>query len=319
MSNPRSMSWCRSSWVLACAACTALVTVIPYDERTGLPTRGLALAAIAALAWAMVLHPPTADDLVRRAVHAWTRPALVGAAGVLAVLLVAGAAVGVGDRGNLVGLLGAAIVLSTYLATWGHRSPARLRWTIVMSALLVPGIAAPLLDMFESTTRLVSEMVYRRLGTVELFGVREEPWKLFSAMPHSGSLLVLTVLVIGSAMCVTRGMSLLATAAQLAVAALAALVVHHVALLRIPLDDYSPTRSVELLTSPMCEVALAIVAVATLGVCGARGRAPEGLPDGEYVDPGIYAVIGERHGLRIAPLGFGMAGAPALAVGVQVW
>ena len=315
MTNPRSMSWCRSSWVLACAACTALVTVIPYDERTGLPTRGLALAAIAAVAWAMVLHPPTADDLVRRAVHAWTRPALVGAAAVLAVLLV----VEDSDRGNLVGLLGAAIVLSTYLATWGHRSPARLRWTIVMSALLVPGIAAPVLDMFESMTRLVSEMVYRRLGTVELFGVREEPWKLFSAMPHSGSLLVLTVVVIGSAMCVTRGMSLLATAAQLAVTAIAALVVHHVALLRIPLDDYSPTRSVEILTSPMCEVALAIVAVVTLGVCGPRGSAPDAQPDGEYVDPGIYAVIGERHGLRIAPLGFGMAGALALAVGVQVW
>jgi hypothetical protein len=315
MRNPRSMVRCRSYWVLACVACTALVTLIPYDERTGLPTRGLALGAIGALAWAMVLHPPTADDLVRRAVHAWTRPALVGAAAVLAVLLV----VEDGDRGNLVGLLAAATVLSTYLATWGHRSPARLRWTTVMSALLVPGVAAPLLDMFESTTRLVSEMVYRRLGTVELFGVREEPWKLFSAMPHSGSLLVLTVLVIGSAMCVTRGMSLLATSAQLAVTALAALVVHHVALLRIPLDDYSPTRTVELLTSPMSEVALAILAVATLGVCGARGRAEQVAPDDEYVDPGIYAVIGERHGMRIAPLGFGMAGALALAVGVQVW
>jgi hypothetical protein len=309
----------RVHWLAAFAASASLVIATGHDDPAGPPTRSLALVAIGAVTWTMLAHPPFDDGPARRVSHAWSGAALVAAIVVLAPLVV----MAQGHRANVAGALVTAIVLSTYLRTWGHRSPARLRWTVAMCVLVVPAIAAASYDALETVIRLVSEIVYRRLAAIELFGVSDEPWKLFSAIPHTGTFFVVTLLVLGSAMCMHRGMSAAGTAVYLLSTSVVGLVAHHAVILSLPIEDYSPDRRVELATSPLTEAAAAVLAVVLFGLVssprsamGGATRATAGASD--YVDPMIYAVPERSRLLPLAGLGLGAVGAVLLGLGAQL-
>lgn len=309
---------CRVQWVIACAVSAAVVVATGHDDPAGAPTRSLALVAIGAVCWAMVFHPPVDDGPARRISHAWSVAALPAAI----VILVPVVALVERHRADIAGLLISAILLSTYLRTWGHRSPARLRWTVAMCAVAVPVISAALYDALETVIRLVSEIVYRRLASIELFGVADEPWKLFSAIPRTGSFFVVTLIVLGSALCVTRAKSATATVFSLLSMSVVGMIVHHAIILSLPIEDYSPNRLVEFATSPLTEAGAGIVAVVLFAV--ATSASPSSAADRDtagvdgYVDPMIYAVPERSRLLPIAGLGIGVAGAVLFAVGVQV-
>jgi hypothetical protein len=310
---------CRVHWFAACVAGAALVVATGHDDPAGPPTRSLALVALGAVGWTMLAHPPFDDGPARRVSHAWSSAALVAVIVTLAPLVVLVDR----HRADLTGVLVAALVLATYLRTWGHRAPARLRWTVVMCTLVVPAVSAALYDALETVIRLVSEIVYRRLSSIELFGVADEPWKLFSAMPRTGSFFVVALLILGSAMCMTRGMSTMGTVLYLLSTSVVGLVAHHSIILSLPIEDYSPRQLVEVATSPVTEAAAAVLAVALFGLVtapgsatGAENRATAGTAG--YVDPMIYAVPERSRLLPLAGLGMGALGAVVLVVGAQV-
>jgi hypothetical protein len=310
---------CRVHWLAAGAASAALVIATGHDDPAGPPTRSLALVAIGAVTWTMLAHPPFDEGPARRVSHAWSDAALVAAIITLVPLVVMAAR----HRSDIAGVLVAAVVLWTYLRTWGHRSPARLRWTVVMCALAVPSLAAALYDAIETVIRLVSEVVYRRLGSIELFGVSDEPWKLFSAIPRTGSFFVVTLLVLGSAMCVSRSMSAMGTVLYLLSTSVVGLIAHHAIILSLPIEDYSPGRLVELATSPVTEAGAAILAVVLFALVTSPGSSMGGANretagSAGYVDPMIYAVPERSRLLPLAGIGLGAVGAIVLAVGAQV-
>ena len=313
------MRLCRVHWLAAGAASASLVIATGHDDPAGPPTQSLALVAVGALTWTMLAHPPFDEGPARRVSHAWSGAALVAAIITLVPLVVMAER----HRADIAGVLVGAIVLSTYLRTWGHRSPARLRWTVVMCALAVPTIAAALYDALETVIRLVSEIVYRRLASIELFGVSDEPWKLFSAIPRTGSFFVVTLLVLGSAMCMSRAMSAGGTALYLLSTSVVGLIAHHAIILSLPIEDYSPDRPVELATSPLTEAAAAVLAVVLFALVSAPGSAMGGANRATagtagYVDPMIYAVPERSRLMPLAGLGLGAVAAVLLAVGAQL-
>lgn len=310
---------CRVHWLAACAASACVVIATGQDDPAGPPTRSLALVAIGAVTWTMLAHPPFDDGPARRVSHAWSGAALVAAIITMVPLVVMADE----HRADVAGVLVAAVVLSTYLRTWGHRSPARLRWTVAMCALAVPTLAAALYDALETLIRLVSEIVYRRLASIELFGVSDEPWKLFSAIPRTGSFFVVTLLVLGSAMCIMRSMSAMGTVLYLLSTSVVGLIAHHAIILSLPIEDYSPGRLVEIATSPLTEAGAAVLAIALFALVTSPGSAMGGVNratagSAGYVDPMIYAVPERSRLLPLAGLGLGAVGAIVLAVGVQL-
>jgi hypothetical protein len=310
---------CRVHWLAASVASASLVIATGHDDPAGPPTRSLALVAVGAVGWTMVAHPPFDEGPARRVSHAWSGAALVALIIALAPLV----ATTERHRADIAGVLIAAIVLATYLRTWGHRSPARLRWTVAMCALAVPAISAALFDALETVIRLVSEIVYRRLASIELFGVAEEPWKLFSAIPRTGSFFVVTLLVLGSAMCMIRRVTATGTVFYLLSTSVVGLIAHHAIILSLPIEDYSPSRLVEFATSPLTEAGAAVVAVALFAQLAAP-RSPAAAADRAtagsdgYVDPMIYAVPERSRLLPLAGIGIGAIVVALFAVGVQV-
>jgi hypothetical protein len=310
---------CRLLWCCASISCVALLNAFGHDATAGTPARSLGVIALAAIGWSMIVHPPVDDPLVRRAIHPWVPTALATVVlGLVPLVPLAST-----RRDDVAGLLAATLLLLTYLVTWGHRSPARMRWTLAMCVLVVPSVAAPVYDAFESSNRVVSELVYRRLGTISGLHVQEEPWKLFSAMPYSGSVLALTLLVLGTAVCVTRGLSLLPTLVAVTGTTLAALVAHHVLVLLLPLDDYSPGTAVRVVTSPLSEIAAAIVAVVLMSASlSVRLRHERGdrraAEPAEYVDPMIYAVVDRSRRVPVGGITVGMSALALVAAGANV-
>ncbi|MEL6893204.1 MAG: hypothetical protein AAFP84_16550, partial [Actinomycetota bacterium] len=106
------------------------------------------------------------------------------------------------DTGQGVGLIGPMVtlaVLASYLALWGFRSLALLRTVTLLSLLTWEPIAGAVHDVVRSSLDQPSELVYQRLGRLGVFGVDDEPWTLFTASLHRGSLVVITIVVLGIA------------------------------------------------------------------------------------------------------------------------
>lgn len=153
-------------------------------------------------------------------------------------------------------------LLGAYLALWGFRSLALLRTVTLLSFLTWSPIAESVHAIVRSSLDQPSELIYQRLATLSVFGVAEEPWTLFTASLHRGSLVVITTVVLGIAASRRRVSPRMLI--DLAVSAAIALLVHHVIVLASSVDEYDPTDTTEVATNPVLEVAVAIIAVLAL-------------------------------------------------------
>ncbi len=180
-------------------------------------------------------------------------------------------------------------LVAAYLALWGFRSLALLRTVTLLSFLTWAPIAESVHAIVRSSLDQPSDLIYQRLATISAFGVDEEPWTLFTASLHRGSLVVITTVVLGIAASrwrVTPRMLI-----ELAVSATVALLVHHVIVLASSVDQYDPTETTEVATNPVLEVAVAIVAVLVMTIIRHRHHHE---PETSHVTEGVSDEVAAR-------------------------
>lgn len=155
-------------------------------------------------------------------------------------------------------------VISTYLALWGYRSLALLRTVTLLSTLTWAPVAGFAHDAIRSSLEQPSRLIYQRLAELPVFGVSDEPWRIFSAELHRGALVVLATLVlsVGANRWRMSGRTVIDITATVA----GALLLHHAVILATPIDTYDETDAVMLVTNPALEIAIAAIAVLLLAV-----------------------------------------------------
>ena len=166
--------------------------------------------------------------------------------------------------GPTIGPMLSLALIAAYLALWGFRSLALLRTVTLLSFLTWIPVAETVHSIVRSSLDQPSDLIYQRLATINAFGVDEEPWRLFTASLHRGSLVVITTVVLGIA--ASRWRVTPRTLIELAVSATVAVLAHHVIVLASSVDQYDPTDTTEVATNPVLEVAVAVVAVLILTV-----------------------------------------------------
>ncbi len=161
-------------------------------------------------------------------------------------------------------------LLGTYLALWGYRLLALLRALTVMSLLTWQPVAEFCHNAVRSSLEQPSALIYRRLAQIPFFSIDQEPWRLFSAELHRGSLVVIAtfVLSIGA----NRWRVSPGTLLHLALTITVALVAHHVVILASPIDQYAPTDVTQVATNPTLELAISGSAVLLLSFLRSQHR-----------------------------------------------
>lgn len=247
-----------------CAIGAAAITLTSTDlegDRLGddgagtVPLLALVGMALAALRW-----PPGLGDTTSRPVSLRS--------GLMLALLGAGATASIAHDvltpTEIVGPVLTIAVIATYLLVWGYRSPALLRTLTFLSVLTWPAVASFAHEAIRSSLEQPSRLAYQRLSEIPVFGVADEPWRLFSAQLHRGALVVLAtvVLSIGANRWRMSGRTLVDLSATVAGAVLA----HHALILSMPIDTYEPNDTTQLATEPALEIAVAGVAVAIVSL-----------------------------------------------------
>ncbi len=257
------------------------VATAPSDGSAALPLIALTGVVVAAVRWRPdVSRAPTRDVTMRTAT-------LV--AGTAAVLLVA-ARWSASDSLDLRGPLVTLAILGGYLAFWGYRRVSLMRTLLVLSLIAWMPIAEAVHEFVRRTLEQPSATVYQQLAKLGVFGIADEPWRLFTATLNRGSLVVVTTSVLAVAVFRWRlGAGMLV---KLFACSLAALVVHHVVVLASSVNEYSPTDTVELATNPVLEIAIGAGAVMLLSrmqgdVASTRVSPPNHHSEGR--DPVIFS------------------------------
>lgn len=291
-----------------CAIAAGLASSVP-TSATNDGADAVPLIALLGIAIAIARWHPIASDVPVRGV-ATSLAVTIGGAALACVAVV------IRSTDELAS--GAAITLALtagYLLTWGYRSVALLRTVVLLSLLTWPMIGGLAHVIVRSSLQQPSDLVYQRLAQFQAFGVRDEPWRLFTASLHRGSLVVVATLVF--AIVASRWRVSARTFVDLALTASAAVVAHHVVVLLSPIDDYDPTGTDQLATDPMIEIAIAAAAVFVLALVRHR-RDVRGPHDGpltssspvrfrEHRDPVIFSSIGaapSRMATAMLTLGF---------------
>lgn len=183
-------------------------------------------------------------------------------------------------------------VMSSYLLVWGYRSLALLRTVSLLSMLTWVPVAEFVHDAIRSSLEQPSMLLYQRLSEIPVFGVADEPWRIFSAQLHRGALLVLATVVLSVG--ANRWRMSSRTVVDLLATVGGALIVHHAVILASPIDAYAPTETTLFATNPSLEIAIAGLAVSCLSLLrwqrgeGGRTVAPPNA-EADHRDPFIFS------------------------------
>jgi hypothetical protein len=274
---------------LMVATCTAAMLVAGtlgatnWDGSGGDAAAVVPLLALFTMALAVVYRCPDPSTEPVRPVG----PAVAGGLAVAAGAI-GGAIVMLPDvRPDLFGPAVSVATIGTFLGLWGLRSPALLRNVALLGALTWAPVAGVVHRIASTSLELPSEMVYRRIATMPIIGVADEPWRMHTAVLHRGALVVITVFVLGFA--AGRWRFGARTAVDVVVAAFAALVAHHAVVLASPIDEYAPDDAARVASHPLLEVGIGIAAVALLAVLRSRRDHPVAAAPGGSVTapPGV--------------------------------
>jgi hypothetical protein len=301
--------------VAVCALAAALVVTRSADaDSATVDAAFVSVTALAGVALAALRWTPDQD------VPAW-RPLTVAFA--VAIVAVAAGLVGAVwipgvSHDAVIGPAITSALVATYLVTWGFRSQPLLRTVAVFSLLAWTPVATTAREVVHASLQTPSELVYRRLAELRIFGIADEPWRLFTAELHRGTLVVIATVVLGVVL--DRRKASLTTAVEVFAAACAALVVHHAIVLASPIDQFAADAAAPLATTPAYELGTAVlVAVALVAVRQLRrnGTVAPQVPDAAHDelaarDPIIFGVDTGRRRLAVALTFSGLA--PLLAV-----
>jgi hypothetical protein len=229
------------------------VSPVPSDGSAALPLIALTGVVAAAVRWRPdVSVAPSRDVTMRTAVL------VAGTAGVLLIIDRWASSGSLDLRGPLVTLA----IVGGYLAFWGYRRVSLMRTLLVLSLIAWMPIAEAVHEFVRRTLEQPSATIYQQLARLGVFGIADEPWRLFTATLNRGSLVVVTTSVL--AVTVFRWRLTVGMLVKLFAASLAALVVHHVVVLASSVNEYSPTDTVQLATNPVLEIAIGAGAVMLL-------------------------------------------------------
>ncbi len=187
-------------------------------------------------------------------------------------------------------------VLGAYLALWGYRALALLRTMVLLSVLTWEPAAAFVHQVVRRSLNAPSDLLYDRLSRIDALGVSDEPWRLFSAQLHRGSLVVIATLAL--AIGANRWRMSTRTLIDLTLTLTVALTVHHTLILASGIDQYRPSEATQVATNPTLEVLISAACVALLSLIRLRrlGRpdiepasSATGIPQLDDRDPVIFA------------------------------
>lgn len=130
-----------------------------------------------------------------------------------------------GVASHLVGPTISVALMGSYVASWGLRAPALMRTVALLSLLTWNTIATRLDEIVGNTLARPSDMVYRRLAQVPALEIGDEPWRLYTATMHHGSLIVVAIVVLVVA--ITRQRFTPRLTVDIVVTAGVTLVAHH--------------------------------------------------------------------------------------------
>jgi hypothetical protein len=253
----------RATVVAVCLAVAIHTAATPWD-RAADGADAMAIIAAVGIAVSVVLWAPRVDETPARPVTTVAAIALIVAtfglftAGRLQPSLADG----------LFGPMVTAGLLGAYLSCWGFRSVFLLRRVAVMSLLTWTPIAAATHAATRASIAELSDLVYRRLGTIAWYDVHDHQWRLFGAMMHRGALAALAAVLLTFAS--TRLRMSVAAIAGLIGAVGAALLIHHALVLAVPVDDYSPPAWARLALDPVTELAIGASCAAVLSIVAHR-------------------------------------------------
>lgn len=220
----------------------------------------LPFVALLGIALASVRWRPDLDTRTSRAV---TRQSALALA-TIGMGIIAAISQGALAPAVAVGPVITVALTSAYLLVWGYRSLALLRTVSLLSLATWGAVADFVHDAVRSSLEQPSQLLYQRLSEIPVFGVDDEPWRIFSAQLHRGALLVLATVVLSLG--ANRWRMSGRTVVDLLATVSGALIVHHAVILATPIDTYAPTDSTRLATNPTLEIAIAAIAVASLSV-----------------------------------------------------
>lgn len=246
------------SMVALCVVGLALVTGVRLDAAPdgagAVPIIALIGIAVAIIRWHPAHHLTPVRGIARSMAVGLAAAAIVLVASVLL------------DPARIDLYTGAAItsgLSAGYLLAWGYRSVALLRTVVLLSLLTWGPIANAAHTIVRSSLEQPSDLIYQRLAQFQQFGVHDEPWRIFTASLHRGSLVVIAAVVLTIA--ASRWRLSPRMFVDLGVTAAVALVLHHVVVLWSPIDTYDPSQADQLATQPTMEIAIATIAVLLLG------------------------------------------------------
>ena len=264
------------------------------------------LVALLGIALASVRWQPNLDRQPSRAVTLQSALTLT----TIGVGLIAAIGQGWLATSHAVGPILTVAVVSSYLMVWGYRSLALLRTISLLSLLTWLPVAGFAHDAIRSSLEQPSLLAYQRLAEIPIFGVADEPWRIFSAQLHRGALVVLATIVLSIG--ANRWRMSGRTVIELAATVGGALILHHAAILASPIDTYAPTDTTLLATNPTLEIAIAGSAVLCLSLV--RWRRGEGSrvvadpsPETEHRDPFIFGTDASTNALVTLCLAAGLA------------
>ncbi len=247
------------SMVLLCAAGLLVVARVQTDTTAdgagAVPIIALIGIAVAIVRW----HPGHHITPVRGIARSLAIGLAIGALGLATSVLV--------DRTHDDLSTGMAITFGLsagYLLAWGYRAVALLRTVVLLSLLTWGAIADAAHTIVRSSLEQPSDLIYQRLAQFRQFGVHDEPWRIFTASLHRGSLVVIASVVL--AIAASRWRVSPRMFVDLGVTAALALVLHHVVVLWSPIDTYDPSQADQVATQPTMEIVIATIAVAMLGL-----------------------------------------------------
>lgn len=224
------------------------------DDGAGfVPIIALLGIGLAVFRW----HPDHREAPVRAISRNLATTITIAAIAIIAMLVVDSS-----RPGLLTGMSITVALSAGYLVVWGYRSVALLRAVLLLSMLTWSPVADVAHEVVRSSIEQPSDLIYQRLAHFHLFGIDEEPWRLFTASLHRGSLVVIATIVF--AVGASRWRLSARVFADLAMVAATALVAHHAVVLASPLDVYDRPQRSELAADPAVEIVIAAVAVLML-------------------------------------------------------
>ncbi len=157
--------------------------------------------------------------------------------------------------------------VGSYLACHGLRAPAVLRRVAALSLGIWLPVATLTVGALSSALTGPSDLLYRRLYLVPGLADPEAPWRLATSTLSTGILVPVAVALLWwSWGTPTSSSPAERDRARLRVGAVSvvALLVHHVVVLRAPVDAYSADRLVRLVTGPGFDLVVGAVAFAVV-------------------------------------------------------